>query len=1553
MAGTRQREAFFTAMENWNKVTDLATISTNALGSAEEKMAAYSDSLQAAQNRVTAAFEKWVLAANGNEFLIGLNNLIATLIENLDVAAISLAALITVTQGKKLTNLGLEGFFNLGNKLMNIGSVKSSISTLNTKGIFGSWKNKAEELTYVNATKTLDLLVAKMSTMGKVVDENTVNMIKNGQAILLETSATKKSEAMTLLETWASQGALSVTEAETLAKQLGITETNKASQAVSLFTSNIDEATRKLIVQNVKNSTENSSKQALTSIGRGISTIGAGISGMYVGSYLGEKIGGDAGSIAGSVIGTGIMGGLSKLLSSFGPWGIFGSIALQIGSSFITGIFKSRDKAKEEAVKLATETAAEAEDAYKNAITSTSQVERYDELAKGVDSLGRNVSLTNDEYQEFLDTSNSLAEIFPELVVRTDDMGNSLLGVDGKVGQITDSVNELTLALQKAYNQSLIDPNFAGQSLEEAQKTYLDAQKKIDEANKEIEKLKNEISGYNKTVSGNFESDLATNVYDELGIPLALDTVEYAAINVGNSNLVETFAKELEDSGIMEYGGARVNSALDSYIFVDLADQEKALKLINSYWKENKESVSDYSAEINRANSDIVRLNEVIQEQIKIQNEARDSMESFYTAQAQRVIGEGVWNAYTEEQQQALITAVGSVSLFNPDKTEKEFDEYQEEIEELADNIQKIFANPENASIINLIYGDNKQKTLKEVEEASKTYATQIAKVMDDSGNTEVEINEVLNKLGFRFTKFYGEDWGKIQSIGDNIRDQLIEKGLSKNVASQLDNTEIEILEYAFKNLDKTILSSIDTLDDFYEEVNSDKLNQDNLAYFVAEYEKLEDLGISPDDNSSNGRYMKQLVDRITEYATQVGAAKDDWAEILRLAKQMSETDLFGTSSLTPTEVNDKYSNYQSYLNYLQNDFNGTWDASQLATMMEQSPELLPYLNDVEALKNKLIEFASSGEEEFNNSIQRMIVESEEGTKAFLDSNQEWVKDVKEDYGINLNDFATLEAAKYAIDLALNGDMDGVWDTWVSEMSDKYDQDFSNFTTRASQKIAILSAIAKEMGKMTMEEWMQDRGFSPASGYTTDELTIMYEQEMGLSSPDSWNIGESINESITGALNSVLLDIENIGGSSSSGSGGSGSTLEDLLNAYKDAINKEYEAMITFDEKNLKQVKPTEYYNKMANILQKQLDYYNSQLKVASSEEEQLEILTKIQDVKVEIANLDDERLEDELSLAQAKELSLGSQIEIQKELLKASDTEEEMVQRQSELNDLLKQEYELRQSINSFQMDMLQRQIDRTDPNSALYDQLVEQQIKEANDSAQLAYNAWLKERARLNAIYSSEKNSDGTAKYSNKEIQDMIDGSEEVQNLYQTYLDNMDKALEIALNSADAKLEKIDAKINELDLMKPKEWSSIEQIIKFSDNNLDLLKSKIPILEEALSHSAEMTNEQIQNYVDELNDVYNAIREAEIQKQQDIVDYHDKVYDALTWQVQEYIDEIEKQKEAVEDYYDTEIDKLEKVNKAKERTIELEKLQDALMNARKNKQRVNLNMPSIKIAI
>lgn len=80
----------------------------------------------------------------------------------------------------------------------------------------------------------------------------------------------------------------------------------------------------------------------------------------------------------------------------------------------------------------------------------------YAELAQGVDLLtNKNLSLSTEDYERFLELSNLLSDTFPILSTRIDENGNAILELDGNVDSIVGSLNNLIETQQRLANQEI------------------------------------------------------------------------------------------------------------------------------------------------------------------------------------------------------------------------------------------------------------------------------------------------------------------------------------------------------------------------------------------------------------------------------------------------------------------------------------------------------------------------------------------------------------------------------------------------------------------------------------------------------------------------------------------------------------------------------------------------------------------------------------------------------------------------------------------------------------------------------------------------------------------------------------------------------------------------------------------------------------------------------------------------------------------------------------------------------------------------------------------
>lgn len=86
-----------------------------------------------------------------------------------------------------------------------------------------------------------------------------------------------------------------------------------------------------------------------------------------------------------------------------------------------------------------------------------SLTQKYAELRKGVSSDNTNLTLSDKEYQEYLDISNQLAESFPSLVSGSDAAGNSILNLGDNASIAADKMERLLKTQMTLAHNDIID----------------------------------------------------------------------------------------------------------------------------------------------------------------------------------------------------------------------------------------------------------------------------------------------------------------------------------------------------------------------------------------------------------------------------------------------------------------------------------------------------------------------------------------------------------------------------------------------------------------------------------------------------------------------------------------------------------------------------------------------------------------------------------------------------------------------------------------------------------------------------------------------------------------------------------------------------------------------------------------------------------------------------------------------------------------------------------------------------------------------------------------
>ena len=148
-------------------------------------------------------------------------------------------------------------------------------------------------------------------------------------------------------------------------------------------------------------------------------------------------------------------------IKALGAWLVTTPIGWVIlGGTAIFGLVKAYDALTDsvEEVKERTDALLETynsaiSEANSNAQTIESLASRYEKLSKGVNNLGENVSLTADEYSEYNDIVNQIADMFPTMITGYTDEGNAILSLKGNVEELRDAYKE---AQKEAYNLLII-----------------------------------------------------------------------------------------------------------------------------------------------------------------------------------------------------------------------------------------------------------------------------------------------------------------------------------------------------------------------------------------------------------------------------------------------------------------------------------------------------------------------------------------------------------------------------------------------------------------------------------------------------------------------------------------------------------------------------------------------------------------------------------------------------------------------------------------------------------------------------------------------------------------------------------------------------------------------------------------------------------------------------------------------------------------------------------------------------------------------------------------
>ena len=272
----------------------------------------------------------------------------------------------------------------------------------------------------------------------------------------------------------------------------------------------------------------------------------------------------------------------------------------------IDSTFKSFEEGKQSIMDLGSSFGNQTEQ-IKNTGDAIDQVaEKYVELRKGVNqNTNENVSLSTDEYQQYIDLSSKLASQFPGLVAGYDSQGNAVLNLASNADKAADSIRNLYEAQVSSANVDM------GKNL---QATYDGVVTQTSQYAEDIQKKRDELAQLNTDISENKRSILTygSNNFEVQGLygdkeNVITDVLKENGLykeNTGDDGSIWNFyAEGLADKSKKEIDrmNEQITAGLESYNLSLETQRSQLQSEINSYdlmiedqWRSMAQSLGNY-----------------------------------------------------------------------------------------------------------------------------------------------------------------------------------------------------------------------------------------------------------------------------------------------------------------------------------------------------------------------------------------------------------------------------------------------------------------------------------------------------------------------------------------------------------------------------------------------------------------------------------------------------------------------------------------------------------------------------------------------------------------------------------------------------------------------------------------------------------------------------------------------------------------------------------------------------------------------------------------------
>ena len=165
----------------------------------------------------------------------------------------------------------------------------------------------------------------------------------------------------------------------------------------------------------------------------------------------------------------------------------------------------------ESELKQLSDTASNAAKDFKSLKESSDKIiPRFVQLSEGVDAFGKNVSLSDEQYSEYLSLCNELAEMFPSINLGMDSNGNAMLNLAGDAETLTEKLNNLVESERDLANAKIAS------GIPQALEDIVELNKETDELiNNKTELEKRNEDRYNQAKNKSLPEEMTISAYDD------------------------------------------------------------------------------------------------------------------------------------------------------------------------------------------------------------------------------------------------------------------------------------------------------------------------------------------------------------------------------------------------------------------------------------------------------------------------------------------------------------------------------------------------------------------------------------------------------------------------------------------------------------------------------------------------------------------------------------------------------------------------------------------------------------------------------------------------------------------------------------------------------------------------------------------------------------------------------------------------------------------------------------------------------------------------------